>query len=80
MRKREELANSNSCLNRALDDELIFVLRGCDIAAPATIRAWCQERIRLGKNRPGEPQIVEAMECARAMIRDLEANAAAIAQ
>lgn len=67
MRKSEELANPNSCLNRADDDELIFVLRGHDVAAPATIRAWNRERVRLRKNRWGDPQLIEAALCADRM-------------
>jgi len=64
MRKTEELADQNSCLNRAKDDEMLFVLLGRDIAAPAAIRAWCKERIRLGKNKRDDAQIREALACA----------------
>jgi len=60
MRKKEELENPNSCLNRASDDELLFVLRGHDIAAPETIRAWIKERIRTGKNDRNDYQILMA--------------------
>jgi hypothetical protein len=71
MRKTEELSDQNSCLNRAKDDEMLFVLLGRDIAAPAAIRAWCRERIRLGKNDFEEDeQIAEALQCAVAMERD----------
>jgi hypothetical protein len=38
--KREVLADPNSCLNKAGDDEPIFVLRAKDIVAPATVRFW----------------------------------------
>ena len=44
--------------------EHLFVLLGRDAAAPFAIRAWVQERIRLGKNTPTDPQITEALECA----------------
>ena len=60
MRKRDEIADPASCLNRARDDELTFVLLGRDPAAPAAVRAWVEERVRLGKNRRGDPQIVDA--------------------
>lgn len=60
MRKREELTDPNSCLNRAKDDEMLFVLLGRDFASTATVRFWIEERIRLGKNRPEDEQIVEA--------------------
>jgi hypothetical protein len=46
---------------------MIFVLLARDTAAPATIRFWATERVRLKKNRPDDPQIVEALECARIM-------------
>jgi hypothetical protein len=67
MRKRDELADPASCLARAGDDEMVFVLLGRDPAAPAAIRAWIAERIRTGRNRPGDPQLAEAERCARAM-------------
>jgi phage protein D len=59
MLKREELADPNSCLNRAKDDELIFVLLGRDTAASVALRAWIEERIRLGKNTREDRQIQE---------------------
>lgn len=67
MLKKEEVADSNSCLNKAKNDELLFVLLGRDIAAPVAIHAWVAERIRLGKNNVNDPQILEALECARKM-------------
>lgn len=67
MRKREELADPNSCMGRARDDEMTFVLLGRDAAAPVAIEAWIAERIRLGKNKPHDKQIVEARGCAYAM-------------
>lgn len=67
MRKREELTNPDSCLNRAGLNEMLFVLIGRDRAAPAAIRAWAAERIRIGKNAPNDQQIVEALLCAQAM-------------
>lgn len=70
MRKTDELKTPRSCLNRAGSNEMLFVLRAHDIAAPATIRAWIQERIRLGKNSPNDPELVEAEQCAAAMEQD----------
>lgn len=67
MRKRDELSRPDSCMSRAREDEMTFVLLGRDAAAPAAIRAWIRERVRLGKNRPGDPQIAESEECARTM-------------
>lgn len=71
MRKTEELTNPNSCMSKARPDEMTFVLLGRDAAAPATIRFWISERIRLSKNQPNDPQIVEAYDCAKAMESDL---------
>ncbi len=60
MIKQEELSNPNSCLNRATENEILFVLLGRDPAAPLAIRAWIGERIRIGKNTLDDPQIKEA--------------------
>jgi len=65
--KLQELSDPNSCLNRAKDDELLFVLLARDPAAPWAIRAWIDERVRLGKNAPDDAQIEEAEQCARRM-------------
>jgi hypothetical protein len=67
MRKRDELTDPRACMVRARDDEMTFVLRARDAAAPVAIRAWIAERVRLGKNRPDDPQVVEAERCARIM-------------
>lgn len=70
MRKKHELGDPSSCLNRAKDDEMIFTLLGRDVAAPTAIRAWVAERIRLGKNSPEDKQIGEALACADVMEND----------
>jgi hypothetical protein len=70
MRKSDELACEHSCLNRANDDETIFVLLGRDPAAPVAVRAWIEERIRLGKNMPNDAKILGAHECIREMMLD----------
>lgn len=70
MRKYKELSDPNSCMGKARDDEMVFVLIGRDIAAPHAIREWCAERIKLGKNLPSDPQIVEALACAETMERE----------
>lgn len=67
MIKRDELEDTNSCLSKASDSERLFVLLARDPAAPVAIRAWIAERIRLGKNAPGDDQIREAFECATLM-------------
>jgi len=70
MRKHSELCQPSSCLNRAKTDELIFVILGRDIAAQRAIAAWVEARVDLGKNKPNDIQIVEALECAAAMERE----------
>lgn len=67
MIKREELTNPASCMMRAREDEMTFVLLGRDLAAPVAIKAWVAERIRLGKNKWNDAQIVEALACAAFM-------------
>jgi hypothetical protein len=64
MRKRDELTDPESCMSRARDDEMTFVLLGRGPAAPAAIRAWIAERIRLGKNQPDDHQVAAAKYCA----------------
>lgn len=67
MRRFDEMNNLTSCMNKARNDEMTFVLLGRDVAAPAAIRFWIAERIRLGKNRPDDDQVIEAEKCARTM-------------
>jgi len=67
MIKRDEIEDSRSCFNKANDDERLFVMLARDPAAPVAIRAWIAERLRLGKNMPGDEQIREAFECANLM-------------
>jgi len=67
MIKRDEIEDHTSCFNKATDGERLFVLLARDPAAPAAVRAWIAERIRLGKNKPDDDQIREAQECAALM-------------
>ena len=67
MKKCDELNDSESCLNKATDNERLFILIARDPAAPIAIRAWIAERIRLGKNVPADEQIREAFKCAALM-------------
>jgi hypothetical protein len=64
MVKQEELTHPASCMSRAADQEMTFVLLARDVAAPVAIRAWVQERLRIGKNVPSDAQIREALHCA----------------
>jgi len=49
MRKIEEIRDPRSCLNRAENSEMLFVLLGRDPAAPAAIRAWINMRVQMKK-------------------------------
>jgi len=71
MRKRDEIADANSCFNRAKDDEMLFVLLGRDADAPGTIRDWIKRRIASGKNKPEDSQLLHAEICAQYMEKDL---------
>lgn len=64
MLKKNELDDENSCLNRATANEMLFVILERDVAAPETIRYWCMMRIKHGKNRETDAQIIEALNCA----------------
>ena len=69
MRKIDELSDPNSCLNKANDDEMVFVLVAHDYqAASDAIRAWVASRILYGKNRPEDPKILSAMAVADRMM------------
>lgn len=70
MIKRDEIEYSESCFNKARDDERVFVLLARDPAAPSAIRRWVDVRINLGKNKLTDPQIVEALDCADRMDRE----------
>ncbi len=67
MRKKDELSKEHTCMQHAHPDEMTFVLLSRDAAAPAAIRAWVAERLRLGKNAEDDPQITEALACACTM-------------
>ena len=62
--KKEELANPNSCINKAVDDEPIFVLRAQDKLAPILIRLWTDLANIHGCS---ENKRVQAWKCARDM-------------
>jgi hypothetical protein len=67
MRKRDELSDPNSCLSKALDDELMFNVLCRDPAGPETVRAWINLRIEMGLNQSGDPELIEAEHCAQRM-------------
>lgn len=67
MRKQYELTNPKSCMSKAREDEMTFVLLGRDPAAPSTIRYWAGRRVDLGLNRPEDEKLAEAKKCAEIM-------------
>jgi hypothetical protein len=69
MRKIDEINNPNSCFNRALPQELIFVLLERDEAAPIAIQAWIEARVRMGKNAPDDNQTKEARQILEQMLQ-----------
>jgi hypothetical protein len=72
VRKHQEICFHGSCLGKAGVNEMLFVLRTVDAASPATIRFWCEERVRLGKNKVDDEQIKEALACAATMETERE--------
>jgi len=61
MIKRDELSDPTSCLNKARDDEWLFVVLDRDDAFPGTVRFWVGERIRLGLNKSGDDKMLDAL-------------------
>lgn len=61
MLKCNELSDPNSCLNKADDGEMLFVLLERDFAAPETIREWVRKRVELGLNQLGDTKLVSAL-------------------
>jgi hypothetical protein len=67
MIKSAERTMQNSCWNKAWDDELVFVLLERDESTPVAIRAWVADRLKRGKNKPNDPQIVAALKDAKSI-------------
>lgn len=67
MLKRDEIANPESCWNKARDDERVFILLERDVASPHAIREWAKKRVEYGKNHLQDLQIAEAYRCADVM-------------
>jgi hypothetical protein len=55
------------CYTYAEPDEPMFIVLGRDAAGPMAVRAWIDQRIASGKNKPDDQQIVDAREIADAM-------------
>ncbi len=66
MRKLQEIENPESCLNRAEDDEPLFVIRAKDKVSASAVRTWAEWAEMTGVHPPD--QIQEA----RAIAEDME--------
>lgn len=62
--KRRLLSDPNSCLNRASDDELVFLLVGKDESSPCAVRVWANSAELQGC---GAAKVQEARAIADAM-------------
>lgn len=69
MIKREELESPSSCLSKAENEEMVFVLLSRDPAASIAVRAWIEARLAMGKNTSGDAQIQEAQRVVEEMQR-----------
>jgi hypothetical protein len=65
MRRHEEIMDPDSCFNKALPDELMFVLLERDEAAPYAVEEWARKRIELGLNSPDDLKILSALQWAK---------------
>lgn len=63
--KRDELARADSCLNRAADDEPLFVLRAQDRFAAFLVEQWADMASRIA-DTPHD-KVIEALQIARDM-------------
>ena len=60
MTKANEKVDENSCLNRAYDDEPLFILRAKDPLFCNLINIWIEARVKYGLNSPYDNKIQEA--------------------
>lgn len=63
--KAKELADPESCLNKADPEEPLFILRAQDMRAPGIIRVWAVEFA--GRHGYDHPKYQEAIALAEAM-------------
>jgi hypothetical protein len=60
MEKLREMADPASCLNKAGDHELLFVLLERDPSCLAAVEAWINDRIARGLNTSTDDKITSA--------------------
>jgi hypothetical protein len=63
--KRDEISDPNSCLNRAADDEPIFILRAKDPLAAKLVEEWAAKAVL--EQAHEDPKIQAAYRFAQAM-------------
>lgn len=66
MKRKDEISSLTSCLNKADDDEPIFVLRANDPLAPSCVRNWAYEAEETGEHES------EKIHGARKLANDME--------
>ena len=66
MRKQQEIENPESCLNRAEDDEPLFVIRAKDKVSASAVRTWAEWAQMTGVHEP------EKIQEARDIAEDME--------
>lgn len=64
MIKREELSNPNSCINKAADEEPVFVLRAQDLLSDVLVDLWAR---RAEENGASDAKVSSARELAQKM-------------
>lgn len=67
MLKKEEMTILGSCLQKAEDEEMVFVLLARDPCASMAVDMWCDLRVACGKNKETDQEILEARDAARQM-------------
>lgn len=67
MIRSKEVISPNSCFNKALGNEMIFVLLARDRTAPWVVGIWCFLRVIFKLNHWTDRQIQEAWATAKTM-------------
>lgn len=60
MTKHEEKRDPDSCWNKALENEPVFVIRAKDPVCGLIVNLWCAIRINAGLNMRGDDKLTDA--------------------
>ena len=63
-----------------LTEDVAWVLYEGDEAVPSTIRHWCREKVRLGKKKLCDPEIVEALKRATQIEESMKLSTCSIGE